>query len=81
MAPDDDGSKDTAFLDEFLDADTYEKKLDVFTGMWKSLNEDNIDNVALVMDLELRGGTLEEKYKEILNCLKMKARYESTRLR
>lgn len=80
-APGDDGSKDTAFLDEFLDADTYEKKLDVFTGMWKSLNEDNIDNVALVMDLELRGGTLEEKYKEILNCLKMKARYESTRLR
>jgi hypothetical protein len=69
------------FLDEFLDADTYEKKLDVFTGMWKSLNESNIDNVALVMDLELRGNSLEEKYKEILNCLKMKAKYESSRLR
>lgn len=69
------------FLDEFLDADTYEKKLDVFTGMWKCLTEDNIDNVALVMDLELRGNTLEEKYKEILNCLKMKAKYESSRLR
>ncbi|MBR5361538.1 MAG: DUF1653 domain-containing protein [Lachnospiraceae bacterium] len=69
------------FLDEFLDADSYEKKLDVFTGMWKSLNEDNIDNVALVMDLELKGNTLEEKYKEILNCLKMKAKYESSRLR
>ncbi len=69
------------FLDKFLDAESYEEKLDIFTGMWKTLNEDNIDNVALVMDLELRGGTIEEKYKEILNCLKMKARYESTRLR
>ena len=75
-------SEDTmAFLDEFLDADTYEKKLDVFTGMWKKLNEENIDNVALVMDIELRGETLEEKYKEILNCLKMKAKYETSRLR
>ena len=53
----------------------------MFTGMWKSLNESNIDNVALVMDLELRGNSLEEKYKEILNCLKMKAKYESSRLR
>ena len=77
----DEAANNMEFLDEFLDADTYEKKLDVFTGMWKSLDEDNIDNVALVMDLELRGDTLEEKYKEILNCLKMKARYESTRLR
>ena len=69
------------FLDEFLDADTYEDKLDVFTGMWKTLTEDNIDNVAIVMDLELKGETLEEKYKEILSCLKMRAKYETSRLR
>jgi hypothetical protein len=69
------------FLDKFLDADTYEEKLDVFTDMWKTINEDNIDNVATVMDLSLTGETLEDKYKEILNCLKMRARYESSRFR
>lgn len=69
------------FLDRFLDADSYEEKLDVFTDMWKTINENNIDNVATVMDLNLNGETLEEKYKEILNCLKMRARYESSRLR
>jgi hypothetical protein len=70
-----------AFLDRFLDADTYEKKLDVFTGMWKTIEEQDIDNAALVMDIQLNGETVEDKYKEMLNCLKMRARYESTRLR
>ncbi|MCR4806311.1 MAG: DUF1653 domain-containing protein [Lachnospiraceae bacterium] len=69
------------FLDRFLDADSYEEKLDVFTDMWKTINEDNIDNVATVMDLNLTGDTVEEKYKEILTHLKMRARYESSRLR
>ena len=69
------------FLDRFLDADTYEEKLDVFTDMWKTIDESNIDNVATIMDLTLTGETLEEKYKEILSHLKMRARYESSRLR
>ncbi len=69
------------FLDRFLDADSYEKKLEVFTDMWKTVEEDDVDNVATVMDIELKGETLEEKYKEILKCLKMRAKYECTRLR
>lgn len=69
------------FLDMFLDADTYEERLDVFTDMWKTIDENNIDNVATIMDLNLTGETLEEKYKEILSHLKMRARYESSRLR
>ena len=72
---------DDGFLDRFLDADTYEEKLDVFTDMWKTIDESNIDNVATIMDLNLTGETLEEKYKEILSHLKMRARYESSRLR
>ena len=77
----DDTENAPAFLDRFLDADTYEKKLDVFTGMWKTIEEQDIDNAALVMDIQLNGETVEDKYKEMLNCLKMRARYESTRLR
>ena len=72
---------DDGFLDRFLDADTYEEKLDVFTDMWKTIDESNIDNAATIMDLTLTGETLEEKYKEILSHLKMRARYESSRLR
>ena len=72
---------DDGFLDRFLDADTYEEKLDVFTDMWKTIDESNIDNVATIIDLNLTGETLEEKYKEILSHLKMRARYESSRLR
>ena len=74
-------STEDDFLDRFLDADTYEEKLDVFTDMWKTIDENNIDNVATIMDLNLTGETLEEKYKEILSHLKMRARDESSRLR
>ena len=70
-----------SFLDRFLDADSYEEKLDIFTGMWKTVSEDSIDNVATIMDIELKGETIEDKYKEILNCLKMRAKYECSRLR
>ena len=69
------------FLDKFLDAGSFEEKLDIFTDMWKTIDENNIDSVAVVMDVELTGETLEEKYKEILNCLKMRAKYECSRLR
>lgn len=72
---------DKDVLDAFLDARTSEEKLDILTGSWKTVTEDNIDNIAVVLDMELTGETLEEKYKEILNCLKLRAKYESSRLR
>ena len=72
---------DKDVLDAFLDAQTSEEKLDILTGSWKTVTEDNIDNIAVVLDMELTGETLEEKYKEILNCLKLRAKYESSRLR
>ena len=53
----------------------------MFTDMWKTIDENNIDNVATIMDITLEGETLEEKYKEILSCLKTRARYECSRLR
>lgn len=68
-------------LDRFLDAKSSEDKLDILTGSWKTITEDNIDNIAVVLDMELVGETLEDKYKEILNCLKMRAKYETSRLR
>ena len=75
------GPHDKDVLDAFLDAQTSEEKLDILTGSWKTVTEDNIDNIAVVLDMELTGETLEEKYKEILNCLKLRAKYESSRLR
>lgn len=72
---------DRDVLDSFLDAQTSEEKLDILTGSWKTITEDNIDNIAVVLDMELTGKTLEEKYKEILNCLKLRTKYESSRLR
>ena len=38
-----DAGCDNDFLDKFLDADSFEEKLDIFTDMWKTINENNID--------------------------------------
>lgn len=76
-----DASPKDELLDAFLDAQSSEEKLDILTGGWKTITEENIDNIAVVLDMELTGSSLEEKYKEILNCLKIRARYESSRLR
>ncbi|MBR4719520.1 MAG: DUF1653 domain-containing protein [Lachnospiraceae bacterium] len=76
-----DKTVEDTLLDEFLDAKSSEEKLDILTGRWKTITEENIDNIAVVLDMELNGKTLEEKYKEILNCLKLRAKYESMRLR
>lgn len=78
---DTDETTQDSLLDKFLDAQSAEEKLDILTGSWKTITEDNIDNIAVVLDMELNGKTLEEKYKEILNFLKLRAKYESVRLR
>ena len=59
-----DKTVEDTLLDEFLDAKSSEEKLDILTGRWKTITEENIDNIAVVLDMELNGKTLEEKYKD-----------------
>lgn len=65
----------------FLEADSYQEKLNVLETLRNHLDDMMIDDFCVSLDLTIDEGTLEEKYSELKNCLKMRARYESNRLR
>ncbi len=76
-----DDSNNTEKLIELLDADTYSEKLLVLESMRQCLNEELIDSIALALDLNIKSGTLEEQYEQLVYGLKTLIRFEDTRLR
>lgn len=65
----------------FLDADTYEKKLEIFASLGGKADRSMLNTIAVSLDLELEDGTPEEQYDTLKNCLLTLERYECNRLR
>lgn len=68
-------------LVEFLDADTYEERLNILTGLHHKITNDMLTTMAVACDIELKDGELEDKYNELKNCLLTLERFECNRLR
>ena len=68
-------------MEEFLDADTYEEKLRIFTGMQHRLTDDMINVMAISMDTEVPEGTLEDRISSLKNFLLMQVKFECNRVR
>lgn len=65
----------------FLDADTYEQKLEIFASLYGKADRSMLNTIAVSLDLELEDGTPEEQYDTLKNCLLTLERYECNRLR
>lgn len=65
----------------FLDADTYEEKLAIFTDMSGRVTDDMLTTMAVSMDIDLKEGELMDRYEELKNCIIMREKYECNRLR
>lgn len=65
----------------FLDADTYEEKLNILAGMHHRITDEMITTMAIASDVEIPEGDLESRYVQLKNCLLTLDRYEITRLR
>lgn len=65
----------------FLEADSYEKKLEVYASLAGKADASMLNTIAVSLDLELSGDTLEEQYETLKNCLLMLEKYECNRLR
>ena len=67
----------------FLDADTYEKRLDVIASIKRrgALDDALIDAIAVSLDTEIKAGDIEERYSELREYLLMLDRFECNRLR
>ena len=66
---------------EFLDANSYEKRLNILTGLHHRITDDMITTMAISCDVEIDDGDVEDRYEALKNCLITFQRYESTRLR
>mgnify|MGYP004677917379 FL=1 len=66
---------------EFLEADTFEERLNILHGLHARITDDMINTMALSVDLEIKDGDLEDRYEELKNCLLTFERYECNRLR
>ena len=66
---------------EFLDADTYEQRLNILFALRDRVTDDMINTMAVAVDLEIKDGDIEARYEELKNCLLTFEKYECNRLR
>ena len=70
-----------AGLEEFLDADSFEERLRIFTGMQHRLTDDMINIMAISLDTEVPEGELGDRIASLKNFLLMQVKYECNRIR
>lgn len=66
---------------EFLDADSYEERLNILAALHHRITDEMINTMAVSVDLEIEEGDTQERYEELKNCLLTLERFECNRLR
>ena len=71
-----DGSADAdGMIDEdvlaFLDADTYEQKMNIFSALHSKVTQEMLNTIAVSLDIEVDSGDLEERYRQIQSFTQM----------
>jgi hypothetical protein len=74
------GNVNTLLL-KFLDAETYNKKLEVVSSNIKHLNDRLINDMAVALDCAIEEGTLDERIQGLIHCLQAMCRFEDRRFR
>ena len=65
---------------EFLDARTYDEKLTILSSIHHRLTDDMIDIMSTATDMEVKPGSIEERYEEFKSCLVTMQHFECNRL-
>ncbi len=79
-ASDDNPGIDPA-LWEFLDADTYSKRIRILTGLHHRITDEMITTMAIACDVEIGDGDVEERFEALKACLITREHYECQRVR
>ena len=68
-------------LMRFLEAESYDNKIQVLTSMKKRLTPQVLQTIAISLDYTLKEGDLMDQYDSIMYYLETRVRYEGRRLR
>lgn len=66
---------------EFLDADSYEQRLNILVALQHRITNEMITTMAIACDLEVEEGTTQERYDSLRSCLLTLEKYECNRPR
>ena len=66
---------------EFLEADTYEQRLNILSALRQRITDEMINTMAIAIDVEVKPGDITERYEELKYCLATRERFECRRLR
>lgn len=66
---------------EFLDADSYEQRLNILAALQHRVTDEMITTMAIASDVEVGEGSIEERFDSLKNCLLTLERYECNRIR
>lgn len=68
-------------LEKYLDATTYEDRLELLNALHHRITDDMLTTMAVVSDIEIPDGSTEERYNSLKSCLLTLTKYECNRLR
>lgn len=66
---------------EFLDADGYERRLEILGKIKYKITNDMIDIMSTVVDIDIPDGDVARRYEDFKEALMMRKHYEGRRLR
>lgn len=68
-------------LINFLDAETYSRKLEILSAMQSQITHEMINAIAASLEIEVNEEDIEARYEAVRNCLLTLERFECNRLR
>ena len=66
---------------EFLDAENYDRRIEILGRMKYKINNNMIDIMSTVLDIQLPGNDVQRRYDDFVEALETKRHFECSRLR
>ncbi len=64
---------------EYLEAETVDARINILASLHHRITDEMINTLAVVTDVEINEGPIEQRYQELKNCLLMKQKFEKKR--